>query len=103
MVATDTEVMGWVEKQLQDNPGVTVDELFEGAKILQPDVAELNKRQFHARYPLQVKRRAKRPRRRQPLLKLLRRLPRKPLPRPPRLRPRPRLLRRARRRRTPKS
>lgn len=60
MVATDTEVMGWVEKQLQDNPGVTVDELFEGAKILQPDVAELNKRQFHARYPLQVKRRAKR-------------------------------------------
>ena len=60
MVATDTEVMGWVEKQLQDNPGVTVDELFEGAKVLQPDVAELNKRQFHARYPLQVKRRAKR-------------------------------------------
>ena len=60
MVATDTEVMGWVEKQLQDNPEVTVDELFEGAKILQPDVAELNKRQFHARYPLQVKRRAKR-------------------------------------------
>lgn len=60
MVATDTEVMGWVEKQLQDNPEVTVDELFEGAKVLQPDVAELNKRQFHARYPLQVKRRAKR-------------------------------------------
>ncbi len=60
MVATDTEVMGWVEKQLQDNPEVTVDELFEGAKILQADVAELNKRQFHARYPLQVKRRAKR-------------------------------------------
>ena len=60
MVATDTEVMGWVEKQLQDNPEVTVDELFEGAKILRADVAELNKRQFHARYPLQVKRRAKR-------------------------------------------
>ncbi len=60
MVATDAEVMGWVEEQLQDNPEVTVDELFEGAKILQPDVAELNKRQFHARYPLQVKRRASR-------------------------------------------
>jgi 2-oxoglutarate dehydrogenase E2 component (dihydrolipoamide succinyltransferase) len=60
MVATDAEVMGWVEEQLQDNPEVTVDELFEGAKILKPDVAELNKRQFHARYPLQVKRRASR-------------------------------------------
>ena len=60
MVATDAGVMGWVEEQLQDNPEVTVDELFEGAKILQPDVAELNKRQFHARYPLQVKRRASR-------------------------------------------
>ena len=60
MAVTDTEVMGWVEEQLRDNPEVTVDELFEGAKILQPDVAELNKRQFHARYPLQVKRRAQR-------------------------------------------
>ena len=60
MAVTDTEVMGWVEEQLQDNPEVTVDELFEGAKILKPDVAELNKRQFHARYPLQVKRRASR-------------------------------------------
>ena len=60
MAVTDTEVMGWVEEQLQGNPEVTVDELFEGAKILNPDVAELNKRQFHARYPLQVKRRARR-------------------------------------------
>ncbi len=60
MVETDTEVMGWVEVQLQNNPEVTVDELFEGAKILRPDVADLNKRQFHARYPLQVKRRARR-------------------------------------------
>ncbi len=60
MVATDAELMSWVEEQLQRNPEVTVDELFEGAKELNPDVAELNKRQFHARYPLQVKRRAKR-------------------------------------------
>ncbi len=60
MVATDADVMGWVEQQLRDNPGVTVDELFEGAKVLNADVAELNKRQFHARYPLQIKRRASR-------------------------------------------
>ena len=60
MVATDAELMSWVEEQLQKDPAVTVDELFEGAKVLKPDVAELNKRQFHARYPLQVKRRAKR-------------------------------------------
>ena len=60
MVATDAELMSWVEEQLQNNPEVTVDELFEGAKVLNPDVAELNKRQFHARYPLQVKRRAMR-------------------------------------------
>ncbi len=60
MVATDAELMTWVEEQLQGNPEVTVDELFEGAKALKPDVAELNKRQFHARYPLQVKRRAMR-------------------------------------------
>lgn len=60
MVATDAEVMGWVEKQLKDSPAITVDELFEGAKALKPDVGELNKRQFHARYPLQVKRRAMR-------------------------------------------
>ena len=60
MVATDAELMTWVEEQLQNKPEVTVDELFEGAKALNPDVAELNKRQFHARYPLQVKRRAMR-------------------------------------------
>ena len=58
MVATDAELMSWVEEQLRNNPQVTVDELFEGAKVLNPDVGELNKRQFHARYPLQVKRRA---------------------------------------------
>ncbi len=55
--ASHEDLMAWVEAQLRNDPGVTVDELFEGAKVLNPDVGELNKRQFHARYPLQVKRR----------------------------------------------
>ena len=52
--------MSWVEGQLKDNPDVSVDELLEGAVKLNAGIAELTKRQFHARYPLQVKRAARR-------------------------------------------
>jgi len=54
-----------VEVALKDNPKATVDELFEIAQGVNKAVAELSKRQFHARYPLQVKRKLspRRPRR----------------------------------------
>lgn len=52
----DDKVMELVEKQLRKNPEVTNEELFEKAKGVDPSVGELSLRQFHAKYPLQVKR-----------------------------------------------
>ena len=46
-----------VERALADAPDTTTSELFEKAKTLDPSMKELSVRQFHARYPLQVKRR----------------------------------------------
>ena len=57
---TDAEVMSWVKQELASNPNVSVDELLEGAIGINAGIAELTKRQFHARYPLQVKRAARR-------------------------------------------
>ncbi|HZD06308.1 MAG TPA: hypothetical protein VE173_15465 [Longimicrobiales bacterium] len=54
---TDEKVMEMVEQELKKNPAVSVDELQEKAKSINQDVASLTARQFHARYPLQVKRR----------------------------------------------
>ena len=56
MADIDPKVMQAVEKKLKKNPDATVDELLEVAKNVNSDVADLTKRQFHARYPLQVKR-----------------------------------------------
>ena len=53
-----------VEKALKKNPDATVDELLDIAKKVNKDVAKLTKRQFHARYPLQVKRKMNPPKRR---------------------------------------
>jgi hypothetical protein len=51
------KVMEFVKETLDKSPKINLDELFERAKELSDDVAELSKRQFNARYPLQVKRR----------------------------------------------
>jgi len=54
----DDKVMAAVEAALKKNPQASVDELFDVAKGVNSGVGRLSKRQFHARYPLQVKRRS---------------------------------------------
>lgn len=56
MAEVDGKVLEAVEQALQENPKATVDELFEVARKVNSAVTSLTKRQFHARYPLQVKR-----------------------------------------------
>jgi hypothetical protein len=56
MSKVDEKVLSAVEAALQQNPDATVDELFAMAQRVSESVAGLSKRQFHARYPLQVKR-----------------------------------------------
>jgi hypothetical protein len=46
-----------VEHALARNPDASGDELYERAKKLNGGIARVSRRQFHARYPLQVKRR----------------------------------------------
>lgn len=58
MANTDDKVMAAVEAALKKNPKASVDDLFQMAKGVSSGVAKLSKRQFHATYPLQVKRRA---------------------------------------------
>lgn len=57
MTKTDEKVLAAVEEALRKDPSASVDDLFELAKGVSADVASLSRRQFHARYPLQVKRR----------------------------------------------
>jgi hypothetical protein len=58
MAQVDPDVMALVESELEKDPAAGSLDLFEKAKAAIPSVAELSIRQFHARYPLQVKRRA---------------------------------------------
>jgi len=48
-------VMEYVERMLEANPGITNADLFAAAREIDPSVGQLTDRQFHARYPLQVK------------------------------------------------
>ena len=48
-------VMEYVERTLESNPGIANADLFAGAREIDPSVGQLTGRQFHARYPLQVK------------------------------------------------
>ena len=48
-------VMEYVERTLEANPGITNADLFAGACEIDPSVGQLTGRQFHAKYPLQVK------------------------------------------------
>lgn len=59
MVADTDKVMAYVERELAKDPGVSNETLFEGARKINRAVGKLSPRQFHAKYPLQVKRRAK--------------------------------------------
>lgn len=51
------KVMELVERRLAKQPDLETSELYEEAKKVDPAVGDLTLRQFHARYPLQVKRR----------------------------------------------
>lgn len=51
------EVMAMVERELTAAPDASTSGLFEKAQQVDPGMKELSVRQFHARYPLQVKRR----------------------------------------------
>lgn len=64
MANSDEKVLAAVTDALQKKPHATVDELFDLAKGVSRSVADLTKRQFHARYPLQVKRKLAPPRKR---------------------------------------
>ncbi len=48
-------VMEYVERTLEANPGISNADLFAGAREIDPSVGQLTGRQFHAKYPLQVK------------------------------------------------
>lgn len=58
MANADDKVMAAVEAALKKDPKASVDELYAMAKGISSGVGKLSKRQFHARYPLQVKRRS---------------------------------------------
>lgn len=64
MANSDEKVYAAVETALKKNPAASVDELFDMARGVNAAVGKLTKRQFHARYPLQVKRRMNPTRRR---------------------------------------
>ncbi|MEJ2538386.1 MAG: hypothetical protein P8188_00155 [Gemmatimonadota bacterium] len=49
--------MSYVESELKKSPDISTNELFDKAKKEFPSAKKLTVRQFHARYPLQVKRR----------------------------------------------
>ena len=55
-VERNERVMEMVEEALRENPDVSNDELQERAAEIDPAIADLSARSFHARYPLQVKR-----------------------------------------------
>lgn len=58
MAEVDSKVMMFVEQTLKKTPKIELEELFARAKEVSAAMGKLTKRQFNARYPLQVKRRA---------------------------------------------
>jgi hypothetical protein len=59
----DEQVMRFVEETLKKSPKIQLEDLFERAKKVSKAVNGLTRRQFNARYPLQVKRRRSQARR----------------------------------------
>lgn len=65
MAERNAQVMDLVTRELERDPEISVEALFEKARAVDPAIGELSLRQFHARYPLPIKRRkskGKRPR-----------------------------------------
>lgn len=62
------KVMDLVERELKKDPKASTTELYEKARRVSRTVSRLSIRQFHAKYPLQVKRRhsGKKPKRPSP-------------------------------------
>lgn len=56
MAEVKDKVMDMVRKELEKNPDAENRELYEKATKVDGSIADLTLRQFHARYPLQVKR-----------------------------------------------
>lgn len=56
-MASKPDLFQYIERELEKNREISSAELFEGAKKAYPEVRKMTLRQFHARYPLQVKRR----------------------------------------------
>ena len=57
MPEVDEKVMAFVETVLQEEPEIQLEDLFERTKNFDEAMGKLSRRQFNARYPLQVKRR----------------------------------------------
>lgn len=57
MADVDPKLMTFVENELSKSPDLSTNELFDQAKKKFASAKKLTVRQFHARYPLQVKRR----------------------------------------------
>lgn len=57
MAKTVDDVMKMVERELDRDPDISNEALYEKARKVDGSIADLTLRQFHARYPLQVKRR----------------------------------------------
>jgi hypothetical protein len=55
-VAEKDRIMDMVRKELEKDPGIENKELYAKASDIDESVEDLTLRQFHARYPLQVKR-----------------------------------------------
>jgi hypothetical protein len=60
VATTDEKAYAAVEEALKQNPDATLDELWDKAKAASPAVGKIGRREFNARYPLQVKRRKQR-------------------------------------------
>ena len=57
MPEVDQRVMTFVEDVLKKNPEILLEDLFAQTREAHPFIGDLSRRQFNARYPLQVKRR----------------------------------------------
>ncbi len=80
------KVMQFIEKELKINPKATAKELQQKAKAVSEAVGKLSVRQFHAKYPLQIRRKLapRKPRRAAPKAKAAPKKPRRAAPKKPR-------------------
>ncbi len=60
MANASARVMQMVRRELKKDRAASTEELFDKAKKIDPSLSRLTNRQFHAKYPLQIKRTMKR-------------------------------------------